>query len=537
VVLDVVCMIGDIIFALLAFPIRIVSSWWKKSIFNREANLESETESLPEERNNVHPDVNHLYAGVPGQAQPNVVQFPRKVNSDPSRPGHSRNPSTESGRSATQDSRAQKGAGAQRIPSNGNGIPNGLYSYQIWHPPPSSYSDADEDSATGPILNTPPPRHNSDEDSDVLARMEEAARQQIDEWRQYPPFPSAYPPTPIVTASSKLPSNPSRPPKRPPDTVLTEITEDEPQQDFRGSLLPPRKPLNPSHVGLSDDYLTTHPGVQINRLVDDEMTVDTDSDMVDEEDEDEFNTTLRTPLPPQGSARSRVRDPVATNRPISMASSVTSKSTALTTAGGSSSLRTRSSSESLLSAAMSMISSTDSSSVVGKKRPLPQSRAVIVKNKGQVINGTAARSTPRRRGILNLPAHRLSHTRRVVRHERVVIASETVSEETTSSVGEVDEQKGHTTKRRKIALPPGHATPTSRPIRRRITRYATPPARAAAQTRRNTVIAPSAPSAPIRSGLIVRPKPVKRTDITQPNSSHDPAPERRTRSHGRNAID
>lgn len=467
-----------------------------------------------------------MYPRVPGQTRPNALQFPRRVSSDSRRPTHSRNSSTESGQNAIQlDRRAQNGS-VQRIPSNGT--PNGLYSQQIWNPPPSSYPDADEDSATGSIPNTKYSRHDSDEDLDLLAKMEETARQQLEEWRQYPPFPSAYPPTPIVTASSKLPSNPSRPPQRPPDTVLAEISEDESQQDFRGSLLPPRKPLNPSYVSLSDDHLS-HPGVQTTRLVDDKMSVDTDSDM-DDEEEDEFNTTLRTPLPLLGSARSHIRDTVPTNRPISFASSITSKSAVLTTAGEGSSLGTRTSSESLLSAAMSMISSTDSSAVVGKKRPLPRNRAVSVKNKAQLINGIVARSTPRRQGIPNPSARRLSHTRKVLRHERVVGASETVSEDTTSSVGDVDEQKVHTTKRRKIALSPGHVVPSSRPIRHRIAR--------AAQARHNATTAPSAPSrssARLRPGLT--PNAAKQTDIPQPSSSsNDRVPERRTRSHGRNVT-
>lgn len=514
VVLDFACMIGDIIFTLSMLPIRVVLSWWEKSIFNRDATSESETESMPVEHNNVHSDVDRLYPGVLGQAQPHTLQLPREVSSNPRQSGHSRSSSSDFGQNATQGNRLAQKDDVQRVASNS--MPNGLYSHQIWHPPPPSYSDADDETATGPIPNIGRSRHDS-EDLVLLAKMEEIARQQVDEWRQYPPFPSAYPSTPIVTASSRLPNNPIRPPQRPLDTVLTEMSEDEPQQDFRESLLLPRKPLNPSYVGLSDDYFT-HPGVQIDRLVDDEMAVDIDS-IIDDEEEDEFNITLRTPLPLLGSARSHIRD---TDYPISFVSSAVSKSTASTIADRSSSLLSRSSSESSLSAAMSMISSTDSSSVVGKKRPFPRNTAVSVKNKAQLINGTVARSTPRMRGILKPPARRLFPTRKV-RREPVPSTNETVSEDTTSSVGVVDEHKAHITKRRKIALPPGHVLPSSRPIRGRITA----PARAA-QTRRNT----AAPSASSRSSARIRvvtqpPNTVKQPDIT----SNDHAA---GRSHERN---
>ena len=517
--LDVVCMFGDIALVLLAFPIRTTSSWWKESIFNRHTAYESETESLSTERNNLHPGANHMYPGLPGQTPPNALQFPRKVSSDPRRPGPSRISSSESGHNVTQaDHRAQNNI-VQCNPANGT--LNGLYSHQLWNPPPSSYSDAD-DSANGSIPDTKHSRHDSDEDLDLRLKMEETARQQFDEWRQYPPFPSAYPPTPIVATSSRLPSAPTRLPNRPPDTMFAEIPEDESQQDFRESLLPPRKPLNPSYVGSSDDYLT-HPGVQTTSLINDEPAVVTDSDMADEE-EDEFNTTLRTPLPLLGSARSHIRDAVPANRPISFASSVTSKSTALTTAGEGSSLGTRSSSESLLSAAMSMISSSDSSAVVGKKRPLPRNRAVSIKNKTRVINGTAARNIPRMQGLHNLPARGLSATRKVHRHGPVLSAIEMVSEDKRPSVGDVDEQKGPT-KRRKIALSPTHVVPSSRPIRHRIARYATPPPRAVRG--RINAAAPSRPSARLRPGGI---------SPDMASSSDDHVPEHRARSRGRNVT-
>jgi hypothetical protein len=517
-------MIGDMIFALLTFPIRVILSWWKKSIFHREATPEPKIESVPAERNNTRPDVSRLYPGLPVQAQPNALQFPRKVSSESTRFGYVRNSSNGSNQNTIQADRWVPKGKVQRVPSNGT--PNGLQSHEIWHPPPSSYSDAQD--LPDSLPNTRP-RHELD-------KLDLQQRAEVDEWRQYPPFPSAYPPTPIATVSSKLPGNPYRHPQRLPDTTLIEISEDEPEQDFRGSLPPLRKPLNPSYVGLSDDRLP-NAGVQ-NDLFDDKMTVDTDSETTDMDDEeDAFNITLRTPLPSLGSARSHVRDITPVQRPVSFASSAASKSTALSTAGGGSSLRTRSSSESLSSAAVSMISATDSSSAVGKKRPLTREKAVGIKNKIHLINRTPARGSPRRRGILNIPSRRLPHSRRTPQRERVLGENATASEDTISSVGDVDAQKDRTTKRRKIALPHGHIAPSSQLVRRRITRHATLPgsvAQGKSTTPRPRVPSVvSRPSARVRPGLTVQPPgTVEPSDSTRPNpsSSNDHAPEPTT--HG-----
>jgi hypothetical protein len=103
----------------------------------------------------------------------------------------------------------------------------------------------------------------------LLPETEEAVqeREEVEEWRQYPPFPLAYPPTPLVATPSRLPDNAAstiHTPQLSPDAViLSDISEDLPQQDFGESLLLPRKPLNPGLVdGLSNDYY--NPGAQSN---------------------------------------------------------------------------------------------------------------------------------------------------------------------------------------------------------------------------------------------------------------------------------
>ena len=185
--------------------------------------------------------------------------------------------------------------------------------YRIWNPPPSSYAD-DEDAPT------PPP--------ETAAQREE--RRQADEWRRYPEFPSAYPSTPYVPSKLSLSSDgPMQKMPLAPSSFAPLQEEEEGsyaspapsgQQDFHKSLLPAREPSDPSSSdSLSDEY--REPGVQHlpaavrerssesnNEDESSSMEVDT-SDVEDgeEEEEDSFNMTLKTPLHPSGSIRVRSR--------------------------------------------------------------------------------------------------------------------------------------------------------------------------------------------------------------------------------------
>ncbi|KAH9855039.1 hypothetical protein C2E23DRAFT_816524 [Lenzites betulinus] len=260
--------------------------------------------------------------------------------------------------------------------------------YQVWHPPASAYVD---ETAFNPHsgLPTPPPNDRSRPPPDA-----------VDEWRQYPPFPSAYPPTPLP-ASSRLPSvEPSivaPRPVRPSGPQFTGIDEEsdeehdyrhETRQDFRMSLQLPREPRNPgSDGGLSDEIHMkgvqhiqtpeeTHskPGTAADgTLSASEMSVDeaTGSDM-DYEDEDSFNVTLRTPyVRRQGAPESMLSDDEMLTPPPSVAFTVSidsqlSKATTLATTDHGSSLRTRT--DSLSSAALS----SDAPSLAGRKRRMPR---------------------------------------------------------------------------------------------------------------------------------------------------------------------
>ncbi|KAH9965849.1 hypothetical protein BC827DRAFT_772639 [Russula dissimulans] len=135
---------------------------------------------------------------------------------------------------------------------------------------------------------------------------------------------------------------------------------------FGRSLLPPREPLNPGSDGdLSDE--TKNPGVQINeiRYV---MSSDDDEDMDDyETEEDSFDVTFQTPkhlrllrAVPMGREVSNVS--IVTEATV--ASSVASEMTGLTTDHNASSLRTA-------TVTVSRSASLGSSSAAGVKRPLP----------------------------------------------------------------------------------------------------------------------------------------------------------------------
>ncbi|KAL7282631.1 hypothetical protein ACG7TL_004103 [Trametes sanguinea] len=263
--------------------------------------------------------------------------------------------------------------------------------HQIWHPPPAAYA---EEGAFNPHSGLPTPPIDRQQAFAV------SAAGTVDEWRQYPPFPSAYPPTPLP-ASSRLPSaGPSiaaPQPVRPSGPQFTGIAEEsdedddqqpETRQDFRRSLQLPREPRNPgSDGGLSDEIqmkgvphtqtpnqTNTPLAVTTNDIADaSAMSVD-DGDSYMDDDEDDFNVTLRTPHPLKLTSTEGMLsdDEMLTPPPSTIAFTISldsqvshvTRSTALSTTDNGSSLRTRSPS----------VSSTvpDAPSLAGRKRRLPR---------------------------------------------------------------------------------------------------------------------------------------------------------------------
>ena len=349
----------------------------------------------------------------------------------------------------------------------------GTSRHQIWYPPKSSYSDEEHVAIQADFT----VRQSSQQ---VSLSYEE----QAEEWRKYPPLPSAYPPTPI-TKTSKLVTVSS---------ALDPLIEGEvSQQDFHKSLLPPREPLNPSPAGDLSDY---HNTFGISPLLSDERE-DADDSMStsDYEEEDEFNITLRTPLRPLGSLRSRIQPRrLVTRASGSSAVSVPSRSSALTTIDHGSSLRTNTSSDSSDSAPRPI--STDSSSIIGKKRSYPRSnktphsatpRVRQIESGNTAVDAPAEVSATLRPAPVGKPAKR-SYPRNV--DSRSDTADESAAATSTSSIGHVHEHEQEheqvqpEEKRRKIVRSAAsrntrgtYSANHVRPVRARVTRHASPPLR------------------------------------------------------------
>lgn len=275
--------------------------------------------------------------------------------------------------------------------------------HQIWRPPPSAY--ADEDGHTG--LPTPP-----------LERLyrplpPEGLPPIVDEWRQYPAFPSAYPPTPIA-APMPLRTSAAQfggireedeigvgdPPD--PSSFYGSSRRAGSQQGFRRSLQLPRESRNPdSDGGLSDDNemngvhertetQTTHQPHSLEQQADDvaqhedeemgddslttvHMSVDeaSGSDAEDDASDVSLGTPARFRRRWERAERENQEElkpfPLLALQIADSTDSRASRSTTLSTTDDGSELRTRTN-----SAASQLSSVSDASSVAGRKRRLPR---------------------------------------------------------------------------------------------------------------------------------------------------------------------
>ncbi|KAG6856991.1 hypothetical protein H0H87_011085 [Tephrocybe sp. NHM501043] len=445
--LDLCRMVGDLSFVILSIPAEFLHACYKRSMFYVAPTLDSVSENsqgtkTPPTKSDLPVLKRAAQESERGQ-QP--LSFPKKTSSD--------RPASESERRPSR-SRARVDQVGQRVQANGQ--PN---KHQIWYPPPSAYSDEEDIRETGA---TDSQTLADDSDAEVILNE---AQKALDEWRQYPAFPSAYPPTPLVSSSSVLPGTSAAAARIQPLSstfALSEILEDASQQDFSKSLLPPRKPLDPGFVDdLSDDFQS--PGVPSSRL--DHMSVDSDSE---DDEEDIFNTTLQTPTAPLRATRSGIIPALPINREISLASSVASRSTALTTNATDSPSHTNSSSESLSSDALSM---PDFTSVLGKKRPLSLD-ASDANTKSELMPGTNKhrRALGASSSTLRVPVAGTFQT-------PIDVADED-TESTFSTAESVDDRKPTLPKRRKVSRTPKRTTNAAQPIRPRIAKHATVPTKA-----------------------------------------------------------
>jgi len=333
-VLKFVHNLGDFVLLILSLPFSAAISWWYGSSDEDQSGLtEVDSESV------------RSYADE--QPAPSMK-----------RPDYHGHRNTQGPPTSREESRSRRGiSGNGHIPyprgvsretrNSSDTLHSRFYAppdassqkYEIWHPPPSSQEDIDEDRA---------------------------------EYPSYPPFPAAYPLTPVHPPQISMPE-----PVHPSQfgviqgegtggAVANNDQNDGTQQGFWRSLLPPREPLNPGSDGdLSDE--TKYPGVQIHetRYV---TSSDGDEDMEDyETEEDSFDVTFQTPK------HRRILRAVPMGREVSnasivteatVASSVPSETTGLTTDHRGSSLRTT-------TVTASRSSSLGSSGATGVKRPFP----------------------------------------------------------------------------------------------------------------------------------------------------------------------
>lgn len=464
-------MIGDFIFALSTFPIKIGLELWEKrfgfdpAYYYSTGILDTETEVETETTTDVSsepppPPGPHTQRASPNR-KPDEVTFPRKGVRRPTSNGtQAHQPIASSSRTRPKQDIEPNFYATSSTSASASSTPpqqqrqklKGRQQHEVWYPPPSAYAGDDERLQDSRTTTTTA----SFIELDVQVTSEKQQKlEDAEEWRQYPAFPSAYPPTPLVTTSRlvstrggirtttttnmypiinerdlkdaeewrRYPAFPAAYPPTPlvvsgarlhgvgshPSVVQEEEGEEDeegkereerenngPEEDFRGSLQPLREPLNPGSASDSSDSYRSSYGIQnhlassISALPAADISSDSDEDTEiysdveeEEEEQDNFNITLQTPL------HHPLVVPIPRNqRPVSLTSTLASASTGLTTVHDGS-LRTRSSGsgsgsgggeddemdeegekEKENAASSTSFTMPSSSSVLGKKRAL-----------------------------------------------------------------------------------------------------------------------------------------------------------------------
>jgi len=264
--------------------------------------------------------------------------------------------------------------------ANGRSLSNNSRktAYQIWYPPPPAYEEEPRQSRlsvrrSGMVSASTPNLIQPGTPSPVITVTESTAVQSED-WRLYPAFPSAYPPTPLP-ASHSLPGITPHGDGLSPTQVIPPILED---IVMDGSRKQAYEPTPPSSSGGSSDEHSSLSGVQggvegshQNARVSNQ---DEDENSYTDSEDDDFDVTLRTPY---------------RSFPSNASSSAASLRSVLTTNDNASSLRTRASSDSTHS-----LHTSDSSSHAGRKRSYPTvtlkgRKAIVTSPKNTTIRGKA----------------------------------------------------------------------------------------------------------------------------------------------------
>ena len=540
--LELLLMVGDFVFALSTYPLHLALQWWHKRFGAYYEPLETEQDTQGGSSDVDTSEVPTSFLGsssgpraeldveqpetAPLQLPPKVTSenSPRQLsngarlrNSGPRVPSTVLNPNPEASSSTNlkkeirrqrtlppsqKDSKVATGVNSSVVnPPNveptGHRRGEASFRHQIWHPPRSSYIEDGEDQANLTLRPSDPTVPSRD----LQAFQEAIAHEQkeLDEWRQYPPFPSAYPPTPLVVTSRLATTSIVRS-----SSIYPAIEEERSQQDFHESLLPPREPLNPSPAGDLSDQLFTF-GISPYHLSHQATTTDEADDSMstdDYEDEDEFNMTLRTPLQPLGSLRSQPLH----RRLVSLASrssavSMPSRLSTLTTADDGFSLRTRTSSDSLSAEA----SKSNPVSVIGKKRSYPRTRTINIKNRVRQIEDRGPDEIADPDPLAVVPSGTRCNPNAIEDPD----TSDTVDDPESSLKSSAEEldQIPPEEKRRKVTRSSARAATTSRPNIKRLT----PP-----QIRKSKVtevpVAAKRSSLRMKSGSRSRAHPVEGTD-------------------------
>ncbi|KAG2013023.1 hypothetical protein CC2G_009961 [Coprinopsis cinerea AmutBmut pab1-1] len=299
--LEVLRMTGDFVFALASFPVQLAIDYWKNK-FSPDFKVPEKDSECSSDTSDSRSIGNDAVDQAAGSAL-NGGKFAQKPHQPPIR------------RTSGDSTRTLVAGDPQKKSSP----------HEIWHPPRSAYEDQNG------IVRTASNGSASSGSTGVIELTKE--EKEIEEWRKYPDFPSAYPPTPLTT-TAHLSST----------TVVgaqlfAPIPEDEPpQQDFHRSLKQPRSQLNPSYADdLSDQSEVTHGIHRYNGFLGTSTTaveITEDESMSDGsyEEEDTFDITLQTPLQPHISLRTP-RAPLLAAFP--------SQSTAVDSVDTASSLQTR----------------------------------------------------------------------------------------------------------------------------------------------------------------------------------------------------
>lgn len=284
----------------------------------------------------------------------------------------------------------------------------------------------------------------------------------VDEWRQYEAFPSAWPASPPSNVSG-LPSDsiPSL------DDVLAGAAK-ESQQGFRRSLQLSRESLNPD----SDDNLSDDREARTGVHIDDDMEIDEQY----EDDEDDFNVTLRTPYP-----LSRIMNVSGMTATIDDDSY--DESTGISTTDYDSPLRTRTNSD-------ASAPSLDGSPSTAKKRRLPSPAR---------LNKVARPVMRERSGTQDTIRAKAAPTRPSVRAPLVTRKQSSKGESSANEgVGAEEADDTSVVKKRLVETKPKSNTAALRPVTTKVGENKVPPRKIPAAT---------GPRGPVRTAATVKPAP------------------------------